>query len=35
MAIDENIAVQEVEYSKLNKKLKADGQVMVLAERLR
>lgn len=35
MAIDENIAVQNVDYGKLNQKLKSDGQVLVLGERLK
>ncbi len=35
MAIDEKTAVQEVDYGKLNQKLKSDGQVLVLEERLK
>lgn len=35
MAIDEKTAVQEVDYGKLNQKLKSDGQVLVLGERLK
>ncbi|MCL6259891.1 FAD-dependent oxidoreductase [Aquiflexum sp. TKW24L] len=35
MAIDENLAVQDVSYEKLNVRLKADGQVLVLGERLK
>jgi hypothetical protein len=34
MAIDDNLAVQEVSYDKLKARLKADGQVMRLEERL-
>jgi hypothetical protein len=35
LAIDGKIAVQEVDYTKLNQKLKSDGQVLVLSERLK
>ncbi|WP_291789411.1 FAD-dependent oxidoreductase [Cecembia sp.] len=34
LAIEDNIAVQDLPYEKLQKRLKADGQVMVLNERL-
>jgi hypothetical protein len=35
LSIDENIAVQDLDYSRLNQRLKADGQVLVLEERLK
>lgn len=35
MAIDEKTTVQDVDYGKLNQKLKSDGQVLVLGERLK
>lgn len=35
MAIDEKTTVQDVDYGKLNQKLKSDGQVLVLEERLK
>jgi len=35
LAIDGKIAVQEVDYTKLNQKLKSDGQVLTLSERLK
>jgi hypothetical protein len=34
LAIDESLSVQDLQYEKLQKRLKADGQVMVLEERL-
>jgi hypothetical protein len=34
LAIEDNIAVQDLPYEKLQERLKADGQVMVLEERL-
>ena len=35
LAIDEKIAVQDLPYEKIQKSLKADGQVLVLEERLK
>ena len=34
LAIEDNIAVQDLPYEKIQQRLKADGQVMVLKERL-
>jgi hypothetical protein len=35
MAIDEKTAVQDLPYEKIQKRLKTDGQVLVLEERLK